>query len=102
MRQGKHFARERDFTWRKMHPKQPASLSQVKTSADINAHEQKRCIMLQAVLKSKVWHDNKPKSQLRGPAAGAQAVTRDFICSHFLAKCSRFDFAAVATIFPLD
>jgi hypothetical protein len=33
--------------------------------------------MLQPVLKSKVWHDNEPKSQLCGPATSAQAVSHE-------------------------
>jgi hypothetical protein len=61
------------------------SLSQIKTSLVTNVFKQKRCIMLQPVLKSKVWHDDKPKSQLCRPTTSAQAVLhKTFICGHFL------------------
>jgi hypothetical protein len=60
-------------------------LSQIKTLLDTNACEQKRCIMLQPVLKSKVWHDNKQKAQLCGPTTSAQAVS----------LCTRLSFVVV-------
>jgi hypothetical protein len=66
------------------------SLSQTKTSLDTNACEQKRCIALQPVLKSEVWHCKKPNSQLCGPTTSAQAVSHETcICSHFLNNASQ-------------
>jgi hypothetical protein len=60
-------------------------LSQIKTLLNSNACEQKRSITLQPALKSKVWHDNEPKSQICCPTTSAQAVLDEtFICSYFL------------------
>jgi hypothetical protein len=61
------------------------SYSQIKTLLDNKACEQKRCIMPQPLLKSKVWHDNKLKSQLCDPTTNARAISHKiFVCGCFL------------------
>jgi hypothetical protein len=59
--------------------------------------------MLQDVLKSDVWHNNKPKSQLCGPTSSAQSILHEtFIFSHLTMQQLKTDALAVGTILTAE